>query len=125
MIGAGIIANIGEDIYNLDNTHSVPIIFAVETRVGRWLPADQEYKNFVFGCAIAMGSLDLTFPSIIEENGTSKLEKTSRTGWERRDVSLMPLEAPNAPEIRQTSAADQRENYEKYSSPVSAAIKTS
>ena len=125
MIGAGIIANIGEDIYNLDNTHSVPIIFAVETRVGRWLPADQEYKNFVFGCAIAMGSLDLTFPSIIEENGTSKLEKTSRTGWERRDVSLMPFEAPKEPEIRQTFSPGRSEDHEKYSLPASAAIRTS
>jgi len=34
-------------------------------------------KNLVFGCAVGVGIIDSTFPSIIEENGQSRLEKMS------------------------------------------------
>ncbi len=36
-------------------------------------------ENLVFGCGCGVGILDSTFPSIIEENCKSNLEKASRT----------------------------------------------
>jgi hypothetical protein len=35
-------------------------------------------KNLVFGCAVGLGIIDSTLPSIIEGNGQSSLEKMAR-----------------------------------------------
>jgi len=68
---------------------------------------------------------DSTLSSIIDANAKLNLEKMSRMAGERGDVSLLPFEAPKAPQISRTSPLGQEENHEIYWAEGSAAIRTS
>jgi hypothetical protein len=41
-----------------------------------------------------MDIINSTMPSVIEENAKSRLEKMSRTTWDRRDIFLTALDHP-------------------------------
>jgi hypothetical protein len=54
--------------------------FKEERRRKKKIPLASHHhrKNLVFGCAVGVGIIDSTFPSIIEGNGQSRLEKMAR-----------------------------------------------
>jgi hypothetical protein len=82
-------------------------------------------KHLLFCCAGRVGIFGSTFPSIIEGASKLNLQKMSRMAGERGVVSVMPFEAPKAPDIGQTSPPGLRKDHEKYSAGASAAIRTS